>query len=76
MKVFLQKVDSQVRLLLFPKRLLIVDFYNLLSGYLVAFKSNCVDWASQLTAFGEVFTLPVVVLVSIVIQPRLQYALG
>lgn len=41
-----------------------------------AFKSNGVEWASQLTAFGEVFTLPVVVLISVVIQPRLQYALG
>ena len=41
-----------------------------------AFKANGVEWASQLTAFGEVFTLPVVVLISVVIQPRLQYALG
>ena len=42
----------------------------------VAFQANGVEWASQLTAFGEVFTLPVVVLISLVIQPRLQYALG
>lgn len=46
------------------------------SGFPVAFKANGVEWASQLTAFGEVFTLPVVVLLSVVIQPRLQYALG
>lgn len=43
---------------------------------LAAFKANDVGWASQLTAFGEVLTLPVVVLISVVIQPRLQYALG
>lgn len=46
------------------------------SGFPVAFKSNGIDWASQLTAFGEVMTLPVVVLICIVIQPRLQYALA
>ncbi len=40
-----------------------------------AFKANNIEWASQLTAFGEVLTLPVVVLISVVIQPRLQYAL-
>ncbi|KAL7554915.1 hypothetical protein ACHAWF_018471 [Thalassiosira exigua] len=41
-----------------------------------AFYANGVEWAAQLTAFGEVFTLPVVVLISVVIQPRLQYALA
>lgn len=46
------------------------------SGFPLAFKANGVEWASQLTAFGEVFTLPVVVLISVVIQPRLQYALA
>ena len=46
------------------------------SGFPVAFKSNGVAWASQFTAFGEVLTLPVVVLICIVIQPRLQYALA
>jgi APA family basic amino acid/polyamine antiporter len=35
-----------------------------------------VEWAAQFTAFGEVFTLPVVVLLSSVLQPRLQYALA
>ena len=43
---------------------------------LEAFKANGINWAAQITAFGEVFTLPVVVLISIVIQPRLQFALG
>ncbi|KAL7543121.1 hypothetical protein ACHAXR_012545 [Thalassiosira sp. AJA248-18] len=46
------------------------------SGFPEAFKANGIEWASQLTAFGEVFTLPVVVLISVVIQPRLQYALA
>lgn len=46
------------------------------SGFPEAFKSNNIEWASQLTAFGEVVTLPVVVLICIVIQPRLQYALA
>jgi len=46
------------------------------SPFPVAFQANGVEWASQLTAFGEVFTLPVVVLISLVIQPRLQYALA
>jgi len=46
------------------------------SGFPEAFKANGVEWASQLTAFGEVFTLPVVVLISVVIQPRLQFALA
>ncbi|KAL9183903.1 hypothetical protein ACHAXT_004759 [Thalassiosira profunda] len=41
-----------------------------------AFKANGVEWAAQLTAFGEIVTLPVVVLISVVIQPRLQYALA
>ena len=41
-----------------------------------AFKANNIEWAAQITAFGEVLTLPVVVLISVVIQPRLQYALG
>lgn len=46
------------------------------SGFPEAFKANGIEWAAQLTAFGEVFTLPVVVLISIIIQPRLQFALG
>ena len=63
-------------LIIFPTRRLIFESTNLLIGFSVAFKSNGVEWASKLTAFGEVFTLPVVVLISIIIQPRLQYALG
>ena len=46
------------------------------SGFPEAFKSRGVVWAAQLTAAGEVFTLPVVVLISVILQPRLQYALA
>jgi len=46
------------------------------SGFPEAFKSNNVEWAAQLTAAGEVATLPVVVLISIIIQPRLQFAMA
>ena len=46
------------------------------SGFPAAFKSNGMNWVAQISAFGEVFTLPIVVLISILAQPRLQYALA
>ena len=46
------------------------------SGFPSAFASNGAQWAMQLTAAGEVVTLPVVVLISLMAQPRLQYALA
>ena len=46
------------------------------SGFPMAFRSNNWNWAAQIAAFGEVFTLPIVVLISIMAQPRLQYALA
>lgn len=46
------------------------------SGFPVAFQSNGWSWAAQISAFGEVFTLPIVVLISLMAQPRLQYALA
>jgi amino acid transporter len=33
-------------------------------------------WAYEVTAIGEIVTLPLVVLVSFIAQPRLQYALA
>lgn len=45
------------------------------SGFPAAFASNGAVWAQQLTAAGEVISLPVVVLISLMAQPRLQYAL-
>ncbi|KAI2498658.1 Amino acid permease [Fragilaria crotonensis] len=46
------------------------------SGFPMAFASNGAQWAMQLTAAGEIMTLPVVVLLSLMAQPRLQYALA
>ena len=46
------------------------------SGFPLAFQSRGHEWAAQISAFGEVFTLPIVVLISLMAQPRLQYALA
>ena len=46
------------------------------SGFPAAFQSRGIVWAAQLTAAGEVITLPVVVLISLMAQPRLQSALA
>ena len=46
------------------------------SGFPMAFYSRDVQWASHVTAFGEVFTLPVVVLISLLAQPRLCSAMS
>ena len=40
------------------------------------FRYRGVEWASHLSAIGELVTLPLVVLVSIMAQPRLQYAMA
>ena len=46
------------------------------SGFPSAFHDRGVRWLAQITAAGEVFTLPVVVLISLMAQPRLQLALA
>ena len=46
------------------------------SGFPAAFRDNDFILASQVTAFGEIATLPVVVLITIMGQPRLQFALA
>jgi amino acid transporter len=46
------------------------------SGFPVAFSYNNVMWAAHFSAFGEVVTLPIVVLITLMAQPRLQYALA
>jgi amino acid transporter len=46
------------------------------SGYSMAFYWNGWIWAQQIVAIGEIITLPLVVLVSFLAQPRLQYALA
>lgn len=47
-----------------------------ISGFPSAFESNGAIFAGQVTAIGEIFTLPVVILTTIMGQPRLQYALS
>jgi amino acid transporter len=46
------------------------------SGFPAAFSARGVAWAAQLTAAGEVVTLPVVVLISLLAQPRLFAAMA
>jgi len=45
-------------------------------GFPGAFRYNGVSWAAQISAAGEIVTLPIVVLVVLMGQPRLQYALA
>lgn len=45
------------------------------SAFPEAFRYQGVNWAAQIAAAGEVLTLPVVVLISLMAQPRLQFAL-
>jgi len=46
------------------------------SGFPQAFDSRGIVWASNLTAFGEIFTLPVVVLITFMAQTRLCAAMA
>ena len=46
------------------------------NGFSSAFAYCDNDWAQQIVALGELVTLPVVVLVSFLAQPRLQYAMA
>ena len=46
------------------------------SGFPEAFASRGWHWAAQVTALGEVSTLPVVVLISLLAQPRLTFAMA
>ena len=46
------------------------------SAFPAAFQSLGLTWAAQGTAAGEVITLPVVILISLLAQPRLQQALA
>ena len=44
-------------------------------GFSDAFKARGSDVCQQIVAIGELLTLPVVVLISFLAQPRLQYAM-
>jgi APA family basic amino acid/polyamine antiporter len=46
------------------------------SGFPEAFADRDWAWAAQLTAVGEISTLPVVVLISLLAQPRLTFAMA
>ena len=46
------------------------------SAFPDGFHYNGCEWAAQITAIGELVTLPIVVLVSIMAQPRLQFAMA
>ena len=45
-------------------------------GFSDAFSNRGLFWASQIVSIGEIISLPLVVLVSFLAQPRLQYALA
>ncbi|KAI2500028.1 Amino acid permease [Fragilaria crotonensis] len=47
-----------------------------ISGFPVAFRANGNLVAARIAALGEIFTLPVVVILTMIGQPRLQYALA
>jgi amino acid transporter len=46
------------------------------SGFPSAFSLNGVEWAAEIAAWGEVLTLPVVVLISLLAQPRLMFSMA
>ncbi|CAM9806138.1 unnamed protein product [Chrysoparadoxa australica] len=46
------------------------------SGFADGFRDRGLEWAYHATVFGEVLTLPLVVLVSFMAQPRLMFALS
>lgn len=46
------------------------------SGFPSAFATRGVEWAAQVAAIGEIVTLPVVVLISLLAQPRLFCAMA
>ena len=46
------------------------------SGFPAAFSTRGIAWAAQFTAAGEVITLPVVVLIALLAQPRLCAAMA
>mmetsp|Transcript_37679 Transcript_37679/g.82712 ORF Transcript_37679/g.82712 Transcript_37679/m.82712 type:complete len:621 (-) Transcript_37679:36-1898(-) len=46
------------------------------SGFPMAFHANGVNWAAEIAAAGEVLCLPLVVIICLLAQPRLQQALA
>ena len=52
------------------------DEISPVSGFPAAFYSVDASIAAEITALGEIVTLPIVVLITIMTQPRLQYAMS
>ena len=52
------------------------DEISTISGFPAAFQSVGAMWVAHISAWGELITLPVVVPLTIIGQPRLQYALA
>lgn len=52
------------------------EYVSVTSGFPDGFRYRNADVFAQITALGELFTLPVVVLVTIMAQPRLQFAMA
>lgn len=46
------------------------------SGFPSAFQLRRVEWAASIAAWGEILTLPLVVLVSLLAQPRILYGMA
>ena len=52
------------------------DYRDITNGFSGAFGAANLEWAKQIVQAGEVLTMPVVVLVAFLAQPRLQYGLA
>jgi APA family basic amino acid/polyamine antiporter len=52
------------------------DEISAVEGFPGAFRSRDADFAANMAALGAIVTLPLVVLVAVMAQPRLQYALA
>lgn len=46
------------------------------NGFPDGFRYRGCNWAAEISAIGEIITLPLVVLVTVMVQPRLQYAMA
>lgn len=55
-----------------------VDYHDIspVSGFPMAFRDSGAPLAAQIAAVGEILTLPIVILITLIGQPRLQYALS
>jgi len=49
---------------------------NRQSPFAYAFQYNGAQWAYEIVSLGELITLPLVVLVGLIAQPRLQFAMA